>query len=92
MYLHCQLTVLSLEQNVTHNIHWCCAFYMNSSRNKFSLSEFVDASKLKGTKGGRLFTHRIAVNGVKCFGLRMHTTVRSTVVLVPEIIGLFSTV
>lgn len=84
-------SVLSLEQNVNHNIHLCCDFYINSSCNNFH-AEFVDTSKRTGTKGRRLFTHKIAVYGEKCFGLQMCTTIRSTVVLAPEIIGLFSTV
>jgi len=84
-------SVLSLEQNVNHNIRLCCDFYISSSRNSFH-AEFVDTSKRTGTKGRRLFTHRIVVYGGKCFGLQMCTTVRSTVVLAPEIIGLFSAV
>ena len=68
-------SVLSLEQNVTHNIHLCCHFHINSSRNNFR-SESVDASTRTGTKRRRLFTHRIAVLGGKCFGLQMCTAVR----------------
>jgi hypothetical protein len=66
--LSANCSVLSLEQNVTHNIHLCCDFYINSSRNNSHFQNLWLNPNEKAQKEGDYLTIELLFVGENALG------------------------